>query len=151
MKLAEALIERSDLQKQLEIFRKRMVDNAKAQDGLEPNEAVEFLTKELNSILSRLDYLIIHINKTNEYSLMADGSTLSATIAKKDILKKRLSLLGDLLNSGSELISRYSRSEIRIKATFSVPELQKEVDSISKQLRTLDTKLQEANWLTELI
>jgi|GEM_PF-7046032 len=32
-----------------------------------------------------------------------------------------------------------------------IQDLQKEIDSYSKQLRELDVKIQQLNWLTELI
>ncbi|EDL65928.1 DIP1984 family protein [Bacillus sp. SG-1] len=41
-------------------------------------------------------------------------------------------------------------SEIRRIPTVSVRKLQKEIDELSKEYRMLDTKIQQANWLTEL-
>lgn len=151
MKLAEALIERVDLQKTLEIIRKRLITNAKVQDGVEPNEQVSTVVGEMRIVLERLEYLIVHINKTNERTKMKNGTTIAETIAKKDVLAKELSLLSDLLSAGSELVSRYSKTEIKLLPTFSVKELQAEVSKKAKELRLLDTSLQEANWLTDLI
>ena len=41
--------------------------------------------------------------------------------------------------------------EIKIYSTVSVAALQKQADSLSKQLRELDVRIQSANWTTELI
>lgn len=151
MKLAEALIERADLQKSLEVLRNRLKSNAKVQEGGTPGEEIDSLLAEMHEVLSRLEYLVVHINKTNELTTMKDGKTLAATIAQKDMLAKELSLLSDLLACGSELVNRYSRTEIKVSATFSVKDLQSEVSEKAKELRLLDTRLQEANWLTELV
>lgn len=151
MKLAEALIERANLQKSLEVLRSRLRNNAKVQEGGTPSEEIDALLAEMRETLSRLEYLIVHINKTNELTTMKDGGTIAQTIAKKDVLAKELSLLSDLLSCGSELVSRYSRTEIKINATFSIKEMQAEVSEKSKELRLLDTRLQEANWLTDLL
>lgn len=151
MKLAEAPIERANLQKSPEVLRSRLRNNAKVQEGGTPSEEIDALLSEMRETLSRLEYLIVHINKTNELTLMRDGGTIAHTIAKKDVLTKELSLLSDLLSCGSELVSRYSRTEIKINATFSIKEMQAEVSEKSKELRLLDTRLQEANWLTDLL
>ncbi len=73
MKLAEALIERADLQKSLEIMRGRLKNNAKVQEGAVPNEDIDALLVEMDATLTRLEWLIVHINKTNERSIMSDG------------------------------------------------------------------------------
>ena len=44
-----------------------------------------------------------------------------------------------------------TRTEIKIVSTVPVSELQKTVDSLSKELRTVDEKIQELNWTTELV
>ncbi len=151
MKLAEALIERADLQKSLEVLRERLRNNAKVQEGTEPNEDITALLKEMDGILSRLEYLIVHINKTNAASIMKDGKTIADTIARKDVLAKELSLLSELMSAGSDLVNRYTRGEIKVNTAFSVKELQGVISEKAKALRLLDTSLQEANWLTELI
>lgn len=40
--------------------------------------------------------------------------------------------------------------EIKIHSTVPVAELRKQVDSLSKQLRELDIRIQSANWTAEL-
>jgi hypothetical protein len=45
---------------------------------------------------------------------------------------------------------RYSRNEIKFVRTVDVNDLQKRVDDLSRDLRELDSKLQQANWMTDL-
>ena len=55
------------------------------------------------------------------------------------------------LQQASQKVELYSSKEIKILSTVDVPSLQKEVDNLSKKIREIDTKLQQANWLTDLI
>jgi hypothetical protein len=46
---------------------------------------------------------------------------------------------------------RYSLSEIKFVSTVNVALIQAKVNQLSRQYRELDTKIQEANWKTELL
>jgi valyl-tRNA synthetase len=151
MKLAEALIERADIKTKIEMLRMRMINNAKIQEGTNPNEEPKALLKELDEKLERMEYLIKHINKTNELTKAQDGKTISEMIAEKDVLSKKLSILGSYIDSASATTTRLTHTEIKILSAFSIADMQKQIDKLSKTLRELDTKIQELNWLTELI
>lgn len=151
MKLAEALIERADLQQKTEMLRSRLYANSKVQEGSEPNEKPVELIKELDGVLARLEYLIVRINRTNENARTVSGETIAELIAHKDMLAKKISVLGSLLNGGNEITTRATRSEIKILPAFDVKAVQANVDALSRELRLTDTKLQEQNWLTELV
>lgn len=150
MKLASALVERSDLQRKISELSNRLNTNAKVQDGEEPAEKPEELLEELDSVMTRLEELVTKINLTNS-SVVVEGKTLTEWLAKRDCLKQRIGLLRGFLNSASEKIDRYSRAEIKIVSTVNVKALQKDVDVLSKALRETDEKIQEINWTTELL
>ena len=150
MKLASALVERSDLQRKISELSNRLNTNAKVQDGEEPAEKPEELLEELDSVMTRLEELVTKINLTNS-SVVIEGKTLTEWLAKRDCLKQRIGLLRGFLNSASEKIDRYSRAEIKIVSTVNVKALQKDVDALSKTLRETDEKIQEINWTTELL
>lgn len=150
MKLATALSERADLQKRISDLGVRLNNNAKVQEGEKPAEEPEVLLKELNDCLLRLEELMARINKTNNMTRAGD-QTITELIAKRDCLKTRVKIMRDFLNASSDMVNRYSKTEIKICSTVSVAELQKKVDAWSKQLRETDEKIQELNWLTELI
>ncbi len=150
MKLASALVERSDLQRKISELSNRLNTNAKVQDGEEPAEKPEELLEELDSVMTRLEELVTKINLTNS-SVVVEGKTLTEWLAKRDCLKQRIGLLRGFLNSASEKIDRYSRAEIKIVSTVNVKALQKDVDALSKTLRETDEKIQEINWTTELL
>lgn len=150
MKLASALVERSNLQRKISELSNRLNTNAKVQDGEEPAEKPEELLEELDSVMTRLEELVTKINLTNS-SVVVEGKTLTEWLAKRDCLKQRIGLLRGFLNSASEKIDRYSRAEIKIVSTVNVKALQKDVDALSKTLRETDEKIQEINWTTELL
>ena len=65
MKLAEALQERADLNRNIEQLKSRLNNNVLVQEGERPAESPEQLKQELDRSIERLTYLIAHINKTN--------------------------------------------------------------------------------------
>ena len=149
MKLAEALHERADIQKRLSQLRGRLLNNAKVQEGEKPVENPAELLQEMDGMILRLEELILRINMTNS-ATMDSGETLTALLAKRECLQKKVGLMRDFLDRASELVERSAYTEIKVHSTVSVPEKRKELDALSKDLRTLDSRIQQLNWLTEL-
>ena len=58
MKLAEALIERSDLQTRIDAMQQRLMNNARVQDGEKPAEDPLALMRELDAMSARVEELI---------------------------------------------------------------------------------------------
>lgn len=150
MKLAEALNQRADLQKRIAQLKERISNNVKVQEGDEPAEKPEDLFKELDGSLKELESLIVRINRTNQETVW-EGKTLTEMIAGKDVLSLQLSVLRSVLEAANVRSDRYSRNEIKFVRTIDVNPLQKQVDDLSRDLRELDSKLQQANWMTDLI
>jgi len=150
MKLAEALIERSDLQTRIEGMQQRLMNNARVQDGETPAEDPAALMRELDAMSARLEELIRRINLTNAETEI-DGTTITALIAHRDCLTKKTGILRNFLAAASSLTHRAARTEIVIRSTVSVADLQKQVDELSREIRMTDTKIQAANWTTELL
>ena len=150
MKIAEALIERADIQKRLSQLSVRLQNNALVQDGEKPEEEPSELLAELDRLVRRLCELVAQINLTNARTEV-DGMSVTEMLSLRDALSKKAEILRNFLNVASSKAMRNRGSEIVIKSTVSVSEIQKNVDSISKQLREIDTKIQGINWTTDLI
>ena len=150
MKLALALNERAELTTKISELSKRLNANALVQENEKPAEDPAELQQQLNECLIRFEELSARINQTNSVT-QVKGQSLTACLAKRDCLKKRVSVMRSFLEAASRRVDRYSAKEIKICSTVSVPELRKQVDSWAKELRLLDQDIQEANWLTELI
>ena len=150
MKLAEALIERADLQKRLDQLEERLNNNALVQDGEEPAEDPVSLLAEMVSVNAALEDLVTRINLTNA-SVTVDGATLTALIAKRDSLTRRVRITRRFLNAASQTGMRSRGSEIILKSSVPVRDMQKTLDALSKSLRELDTAIQSANWSNDLL
>ena len=150
MKLAQALILRADTQKRLEQLKGRLLDNAKMQENERPSEDPKLLLKELDRLNDELFRLILAINLTNS-SAKFENVSLTEMIAKKDTLSQKASVLRDFAKSASQKVDLYSNSEIKILSSVDVAMLQKQIDELSKEIRELDMKLQEANWQVDLV
>jgi hypothetical protein len=149
MKLAEALNQRADLQKRIAQLRERLSNNVKVQEGDQPAENPNDLFKELEGSLKQLKDLIVSINRTNQETIW-EGKTLTEMIAEKDVLSMHLGTLRATLEAANVRSDRFSRNEIKFVRTVDVNALQKKVDDLSKELRELDSRLQQANWMTDI-
>ncbi len=150
MKLAEALQERADLNRNIEQLNNRLNHNVLVQEGEQPVENPEKLKQELDASIARLSVLMACINHTNCQTVV-DGQTLTELIAQKDALNLKIRIYKNVVYEGSQTAYRARNTEIKIKASVSIEDWQREIDGMSKELRLLDNKLQENNWKTELI
>ncbi|MEI3847894.1 MULTISPECIES: DIP1984 family protein [unclassified Microbacterium] len=152
MKLAEALAARADLQRRIEQLRSRIATNARFQEGEEPAEDAGALLAEAEEALERLRDLIRRINATNAgLDLGADG-TMTDALAARDVLRLRHALLAEAAAaaSGSNGLMRQMRSELRQFPALPVAELRTRADDVARELRELDTRIQQANWTNDL-
>ncbi len=150
MKLAVALQERTDINRKIEDLKKRLKSNVLIQEGESPEEEPNSLKCELDSTIERLGALIAKINLTNSQTLV-DGKSLTELIAEKDSLQLSINAYREIVDVANQKTYRSRNTEIKIKTTISVVEWQKRVDSLSKELRLLDIKIQETNWKIDLI
>jgi hypothetical protein len=148
MKLAEALVLRADHQRRIEQLRARLLRNAKVQDGEAPAESPAALLTEFDAMTAELIQLIRRINLTNAATTIGARSMTEA-LATRDVLKIRHAAYRDLAEAGTITHAVVTRSEVRYKPTINVAEIQRAADAIARELRELDARIQEANWLTE--
>ena len=150
MKLAEALQERADLNRNIEQLQSRLNNNVLVQEGEEPAEDPQKLKEMLDESIARLAYLIKCINQTNCQTII-DGKSLTELIAQKDALSLKIHAYKDIVYTAAQSVYRARNTEIKIKQTINVASWQAEIDQMAKNLRLLDNKLQENNWRTDLI
>ncbi len=150
MKLAEALQERADINRNIEQLKNRLNNNVLVQEGEATAEDPAKLKRDLDFSIERLNYLIARINQTN-CETKAGGKTLTELIAKKDVLTLKIRVYQGIAATASQASYRARGTEIKIKPTISVADWQTEIDRLSKELRLLDNRLQESNWTTDLI
>lgn len=151
MKLAKALAARADLQRRLEQMRGRLAQSALVQENESPPEEPRELLAETERLLGELEGYVERINRTNLSATLDDGTTLTAALARRDVLGLRYGLLRGLVDAASNRVPRYGRAEIRILATVDVAPLRRRMDEVARERRELDTVIQAANWTTELM
>lgn len=151
MKLAEALLLRVDLQVKLRQVEARLVKNAKTQGDEPPSEQPKDLLAEFDEYNRQWGELIKRINRTNSSTVTASGASISDMIADRDAIKQKLGALYKLSENATVELNRYSRSEVIQRSAISVPEIQAQINLLSKQYREIDTALQSLNWQTDLL
>ncbi|KQQ05979.1 MULTISPECIES: DIP1984 family protein [unclassified Rathayibacter] len=151
MKLAEALLERADLQKRIEALQSRILQNASYQEGEEPAEDPAELLSECLRAHEALERLVTAVNLTNTSATTPDGVVLTAALARRESLRGQHSILVRAADAASgERGYRQLRSELRRLTALPVKELRERADAVARELRELDASIQRTNWEVDL-
>ena len=151
MKLAEALLLRSDQQKKLSSLKQRIDANVLVQDGDEPSEDPNELLKQVFSLTQESQKLIFAIHQTNAFTKLSDERSLLALLTLRDELVERHKILTSAISNTRREPDRYSSREIKWHKVIPVSSLQKQADDISVKLRNLNVVIQAANWQIDLL
>lgn len=149
MKLAEALQERADLNREIAQLESRLCANAVKQEGQEPPEDPEELMELLERSVERQEELTAAINLRNS-AVKHEGRTMTELLAHRDALSQRIRILRDFADNASAVTHRGLRTEIVMLSTVNVRDLRQRLDELSRELRQLDNTIQSINWTTEL-
>ena len=151
MKLAEALIERAELQRENARLLERVKSNSMGQEGDDPAEDPNELIEQYERNMERFLTLVRKINATNSATDFGGGMTISDAIAVRDCLGARHRTYQVIYDATTISVSRYNQNEIKFVRYTDPKEIQGRLDKIAKEYRELDTKLQGLNWAVDLI
>ena len=151
MKLAEALLLRSDQQKKLVSLKQRINANVLIQDGDEPSEDPNELLKQVFALTKESQKLVFAIHQTNALAKLNDGRSLLALLTQRDELVERHKVLTSAISNTNREPDRYSSREIKWRKVIPVSSLQKQADDISAKLRDLNVLIQATNWQVDLL
>ncbi|WP_198331255.1 DIP1984 family protein [Psychrobacter aquimaris] len=151
MKLAEALLIRSDMQKKLAQIKGRIRSNVKVQEGDTPNEDPNVLMVDASQIITELSVLIERIHRTNAIAKTNDGQSMLTLLIERDTLEMRHKLLIEAIEATDTEVDRYSPREIKWHVMVSVASLQKQADDIAMKLRKINLVIQANNWQIDLV
>ncbi|MDE3231127.1 MAG: DIP1984 family protein, partial [Chloroflexota bacterium] len=112
MKLAEALIERGDIQKRLAQLQDRLNRSSWVQEGEQPHEDPAKLRREIAALVAQLQTLIFKINQANISTRLPSGITLTEALAARDAMTLHQNILRSVADAASERVDRYGRAEI---------------------------------------
>ena len=151
MKLAEALMIRADLQKQLASLRTRIERNIYVQEGELPDEDPLELMTTAQQLNTQLHTLIMHIQYTNATVKLSNQKTMLEMLIERDELMNRHKIIMAALNTARGSTERYSMREIKWVATIPVKNLQRQADDVADNIRQINVLIQAANWQADLI
>lgn len=173
VKLAEALALRGDTQKRIAQLRSRIIASARYQEGDTPAEEASALLTEAELAAGELELLVRSINATNSSVTLdiapaktgAGGrrrqssgaaaqsvSTMTDALAHRDSLRLRHAIISEAADAAQDQgMMRQMRSELRQVSALPVPELRGQADDLARELRELDSRIQQANWANDLI
>lgn len=146
MKLAEALLLRSDLMKKVETLLSRIKPVLIVAEGYLPQEDPKVLLAQLRKVIQDIESLVVRINRTNNSTNIEGEGALMEALAKRDSLK----MLSENLRRVREQARIYNTGDNRLEAMVNIKDLQIEMDQTGRSFREIDSKIQEMNWLTEL-
>ena len=151
MKLAEALLIRSDMQKKLAQLKGRIKANVKVQEGDTPSEDPNELMTDASQLITELTVLIERIHRTNAIAQTDKGQSMLTLLVERDTLEMRHKLLIDSIEATQTEADRYSHREIKWNIIVSVASLQIQADDIAMKLRNLNIVIQSNNWQIDLV
>jgi hypothetical protein len=154
MKLAEALVRRSDAAKRIEQLKARIKENATYQEGEALNEDPNALIAEAVQTVEVFADLVRRINQTNAAATLESGETITAAIARRDMLKLKHSLYVDAARAPAKdrfSWGRATRTELVTVTAVDVARLRSLADQTAEELRKLDLEIQAVNWMVELV
>ena len=146
MKLAEALLLRSDQKKKLASLRERITRNAILQDGESPSENVEELLKQSVGVMQEHINTAQLINSTNQTKKVSDGRLIASVLAERDALVHQHSLISAAIAATNKDVTRYGLKEIKWVPQIDIAAMQKRTDDLSKKIREINVVIQAANW-----
>jgi hypothetical protein len=158
VKLAEALAERSDLDKKISALTQRITNAARYSEGETLPEDPGGMLVDLREMLSRRQGLVSRINLVNARTVITDPGgiqvTMTEALARRDRLNSERSLLTMIADAASPSPDPYGRGRRRMelpeKTSLPVAEIRRQADRRAAEHRELDTVIQQANWNTEL-
>ncbi|GGP54832.1 DIP1984 family protein [Saccharothrix coeruleofusca] len=154
MKLGEALALRADVARRVEQLRARVAGNARYQEGETPAEDAEALLAQALEASDELESLIRRINRTNAATPLRDG-TISDALARRDALRLRHGLLTAAADAATGRnqpgMARQLRSELLYVSALPVARLRADADRLARDIREVDTDIQQANWQVDLL
>lgn len=80
-----------------------------------------------------------------------EPKSITQALAERDQYIRNIEVIRNIARRGVIKRDMYSRSEIKFVSTVKVKDYQHKVDKLAQQLRILDTKIQEQNWLSDLV
>lgn len=150
MKLAEALLERSETQKRILDLQRRLQENAVVQQDDPPLEDPAVLYAELLKQYEALANWNRRINLTNNNTTFDGNLKICDALALRELLDKQIRELESVASHFVIKSNRYSKTEIKNVVTMNPKPIRDQVEKLRVERKGLDLKLKALNWNIEL-
>jgi len=154
VKVSEALAERADVVRRMGEVKSRAVRCARYQEGEEPQESAIQLLDRYLALARRLRELTVRLNTTNLSTVLPNGISVTAAIARRDVLSVTRKTVSEVADAAGPESDRYGfgrrRSELASKTDLNVPDLRRQADDLAREFRELDNMIQASNFSTDL-
>lgn len=150
MKLAEALMERKNLENDINGLNERISEEAITQKDY---EVLDDLNLEFEKHIEQYDKYEEIVNKINEAnSRVYDGVTNLELLNKRKVLSKKYRDVKEIYLASKKPLKQeiYGDKIIEKKLNIDKMILKKELNKICKEARELEVKIQSRNWTIEI-
>jgi hypothetical protein len=151
MKLAEAILDRTELQKTITDLQSRIRDNAIVQEGDSPAEDPAKLFIQLCESYTNLENLTRRINATNNNTSFDGNLKLCDALALRDCLDKQVEVHAYIVSSFNLKSNRSTKTEIKYVTTMEPNIVRSHLEKLKANRKELDRKIQHVNWSTTLV
>lgn len=146
MKLAEALMQRQDIVKEINKIKEELLSAAVIRSDLELKINIADKIEKLKELEEKLFNLNVDIDKANKENLLNEINRLRILDSSISFWKE---LREKVLHAGSDF-GWGSRDEIKYKINLNIDEVNSELDKLEKARREIDRQLQKKNWQIEI-
>ena len=152
MFLAEALLRKAGLKKELEALEQRMGESARVPHDEEPADDYLVLLSSYREKEGELLEVSLRILTTNSSTAFREDETISQAIIRRDSLKRLVNMYNKLLvaaTGGGR--GMFSSRDVKYKRVVDMDMVRTDMNNAAMEYRDLDVKLQQLNWNTELL
>jgi len=144
MKLGEALSLRATQVQQMAELSARIAGSVTTQEGDEPPHDPDRLLTDLATLSDEHRSLVARINKTNVSTGLLDD------LVEREHLRRLRGHLRHAVQAAQQKGWRYGSTEIKTVAHLNVAACTARIDELSEEIRSIDARIQERNWSTNL-
>lgn len=150
MKLAEALMERENLENDINALNEKLVEEAIIDKDY---EVLEDLNIEFKNHIEQYDKYEEIVNKINEANARVyEGVTNLELLNKRNVLTKKYNNIRQIYLASKKPLKQetYGDKIIEKKLNIDRMMIKKELNKICKEARELEVKIQSRNWTMEI-
>lgn len=155
MTIGHALLEAAALQRKADELWSRANENARFQEGEEPEADSEKLVLEAEATIVKLYDLRRRVTATNVATVVdGKGTTLLALLLERERLRKLEAGLRGCARSaegGRRYDYRTTKSELKWVTKVKVTAMTARADAAAKEIRDLTVRIEQLDWSTHLV